>query len=88
MTKVKIIGATGYGGLGMIEILLRHPGFELSAVAATQEVGKPLSSVWSYLEGFCDLPILDADSDEFKNAPADVVICSTPDGVGQLRAGP
>ncbi len=88
MGKVKIIGATGYGGLGMIEILLRHPGFELSAVAATQEVGKPLSAVWPYLEGFCDLPILDADSDEFKNTPADVVVCSTPDGVGQLRAGP
>ncbi len=86
MGKVKIIGATGYGGLGMIEILLRHPGFELTAVAATQDVGKPLSAVWPYLEGFCDLPILDADSDEFRNAPADAVICSTPDGVGQLRA--
>ena len=86
MKNVKIIGATGYGGLGMIEILLRHPGFTLTAVAATQDVGKPISVVWPYLEGFCDLPILDVDSDEFGNAPADVTICSTPDGVGQLRA--
>ncbi len=87
MTTVKIIGATGYGGLGMMEFLLRHPEFTVSAVAATQDVGKPLSAVWPYLEGFCDLPILDADSEEFANAPADAVICSTPDGVGQLRAG-
>ncbi len=86
MAKVKIIGATGYGGLGMIEILLRHPELELTALAATQDVGKPVSSVWPYLEGFCDLPILDADSPEFQDAPADVVVCATPDGVGQARA--
>ncbi len=87
MTNIKIIGATGYGGLGMIEILLRHPEFRLTAVAATQDVGKPVSAVWPYLEGFCDLPILDADSDEFRNAPAEVTVAATPDGVGQVRAG-
>lgn len=86
MTNVKIIGATGYGGLGMIEILLRHPELKLAALAATQDVGKPISAVWPYLEGFCDLPILDADSPEFRDAPADVVVSSTPDGVGQVRA--
>ncbi len=87
MNTVKIIGATGYGGLGMIEILLRHPELKLTAVAATQDVGKPLSAVWPYLEGFCDLIILDADSDEFRNAPADATVSATPDGVGQVRAG-
>ncbi len=86
MIKLKLIGATGYGGLGLIEILLRHPEIELSAVAATQEVGKPLSAVWPYLEGHCDLVIQGADSPGFKNAPADVVVCATPDGVGQVRA--
>lgn len=87
MKKVKIIGGTGYGGLGMIEILLRHPGFELAAIAATQDVGKPISAVWPYLEGLCDLPILAADAPEFENAPADVVVSATPDGVGQALAG-
>ncbi len=86
MPTVKIIGATGYGGLGLIEIILRHPELTLSAVAATQDIGKPLSAVWPYLEGYCDIPILDADSPEFRDAPADVVVCATPDGVGQLRA--
>lgn len=88
MPKVKIIGATGYGGLGMVEILLRHPEFKLTAVAATQDVGKPLSAVWPYLEGFCDLILHAPDAPEFVNADADAVICSTPDGVGQLKAGP
>ncbi len=88
MPNVKIIGATGYGGLGMVEILLRHPEFKLTAVAATQDVGKPLSTVWPYLEGFCDLVLHAPDSPEFVDADADAVICSTPDGVGQLKAGP
>ena len=86
MKNVKIIGATGYGGLGMIEILLRHPEFKLAALAATQDVGKPISSVWPYLENYCDLPIMDADSQDFKNIDADIVVCATPDGVGQVRA--
>ncbi len=86
MKNVKIIGATGYGGLGLIEILLRHPEFKLTALAATQDVGKPVSAVWPYLAGFCDMPVLDADSEAFANAPADITVCATPDGVGQVRA--
>ncbi len=86
MKNIKLVGATGYGGLGLIEILLRHPGFRLTALAATQDVGKPISAVWPYLDGYCDMPVLDADSEEFRSAPADVTVCATPDGVGQLRA--
>ncbi|MDR2392359.1 MAG: N-acetyl-gamma-glutamyl-phosphate reductase [Planctomycetota bacterium] len=87
MIGVKIIGSTGYGGLGIIEILLRHPGFKISAVAATQEIGKPLSAAWPYLEGYCDLPILAADSPEFMGVEAEAVVAATPDGVGQVLAG-
>jgi N-acetyl-gamma-glutamyl-phosphate reductase len=87
LTRVKIIGATGYGGLGILEILLRHPEFKISALAATQDVGKPVSAVWPYLEGYCDLPILAADSPEFIEAEAEAVVSATPDGVGQLLAG-
>ena len=86
MPGIKVIGATGYGGLGMVEILLRHPEFQLTAVAATQDVGKSLSDVWPYLSGYCDLPILSPDSREFADAPADAVVCAAPDGVGQVRA--
>ena len=84
--KIKLVGATGYGGLGLIELINRHPEFEISCVIATQDVEKKISDVWSYLEGFCDLKIVAPDSKEAEEVEADVVVFSTPDGVGQRGA--
>lgn len=83
MIRVKLIGATGYGGLGMIECLQRHPAATLVGVIATQEIGTPISKIWSYLAGYCDLPILAPDSPEARDLEADITILATPDGVGQ-----
>ncbi len=85
--KIKLVGATGYGGLGLIELVRRHPEFDISCVIATQDVGKRISDVWTYLDGYCDLPIVAPDSKEAAEAEADVVVFSTPDGVGQTGAG-
>ncbi len=85
--KIKLVGATGYGGLGLIELINKHPEFEISCAIATQDVGKKISDVWTYLEGYCDLPIVAPDSKEAAEAEADVVVFSTPDGVGQMGAG-
>lgn len=85
--QVKLVGATGYGGLGMIELLLRHPEFAIATVIATQDTGKKISDVWQYLRGHCEKIIVAPDSDEAKNCDAEVVVFATPDGVGQKSAG-
>lgn len=85
MTKIKIVGATGYGGIGLIELLGRHPDAEITAIVAREDVGRPISDVFPHLAGFCDLPILDAE-DPAAQAPADVVVFSTPDRVGMYQA--
>ncbi len=85
MVTVKVIGATGYGGIGIIELLLQHPEVRLATLVAREEIGKPLSAVYPHLAGFCELPILAAD-DPAAAAPADVVFCATPDGVGMTVA--
>ncbi len=85
MIKVKIIGATGYGGIGLIELLTRHPQAEITALVAREDVGKRISDVFPHLAGFCDMPILDAEAPEAQ-APADVVVFSTPDRVGMYQA--
>ncbi len=57
MKKATVIGATGFGGLGLIEILLRHPGMEIKQLVARKDAGKPVSDVYPHLKGFCDMPV-------------------------------
>jgi N-acetyl-gamma-glutamyl-phosphate reductase len=86
MVRVKLIGAGGYGGIGLVELLLRHPEARLVALVDVQGVGRPLSDTWPYLAGHCDLPILAPDAPELAELEVDVTFSATPDGVGQLQA--
>lgn len=87
MVRVKLIGAGGYGGLGLIELLQRHPEAKLAVLVDVQGAGSKVSDMWPYLQGYCDQTIVTPDSAEAKDAEADVTFCATPDGVGQI-AGP
>jgi len=85
MKRVKIIGAGGYGGVGIIELLLNHPEFEIGCLVAKTETGMLISELYPHLNGFCDLPILPPDAPEAQG-PFDAVFCSTPDRVGMHLA--
>jgi N-acetyl-gamma-glutamyl-phosphate reductase len=83
--RVGLIGATGYGGVGLIELLVNHPHVIIGALMAKQEIDRPISVIYPHLKGFCDLPVFDpADP----NCPDDfaIVFYATPDGVGQKEA--
>jgi N-acetyl-gamma-glutamyl-phosphate reductase len=85
--KAKIVGAGGYGGVGLMEILSRHPEVEIGCLVAKDDVNKPVTDVYPHLHGFLDLPILAAEAPEAQEK-FDVVFFSTPDKVGmQLAAG-
>jgi len=83
--KVKVVGATGYGGLGIIDLLLRHPYAEIGALVAREDAGKKISDAYPHLAGFCDMPIL-APDDPAAQGAFDVVFFSTPDRVGMAEA--
>ena len=83
--RAKIVGATGYGGLGIIELLLQHPNAEIVALIAREDAGKRIDELYPHLAGFCSLPILEAD-DPRANVDCDVVFLSTPDRVGMSMA--
>jgi len=85
MVRAKIIGAGGYGGIGIIEIILRHPEMEIASLVDVTDVGTPISDLWPHLRGFCDEVIVAPDSAEALSE-ADVAFCATPDGVGQSIA--
>jgi N-acetyl-gamma-glutamyl-phosphate reductase len=85
MIKVKIVGAGGYGGVGITELLLGHPEARVTTLVAATETGMKMSELYPHLDGYCDLPILPPD-DPAAQEPADVVFFSTPDGVGMVQA--
>ena len=86
MIKAKIVGAGGYGGVGITELLLRHPETEIGCLVSLSDTGRKMSEVFPHLRGFCDEVIVSPDDPKTKEA-YDVVFFSTPDGVGMQAAG-
>jgi len=80
MKKAIIIGATGYGGLGLIEILLKHPAIEIKQLIARRDACAPISNVFPHLKGFCDITVERPENIDFSDV--DIVFFSTPDRVG------
>jgi len=85
MITVKVVGCGGYGGVGIVELLLRHPETEIQTLVAATETGMAMSDLYPHLKGFCDLKI-HKPADPEAQEPADVVFFSTPDGVGMVQA--
>ena len=79
MVRAQLVGATGYGGVGMVELLIRHPEIRLSSLLAVSDVGKPLSAFYPHLRGYCD-QIVEEATPERVGQDADLVIFSTPYG--------
>ncbi len=86
MIKAKIVGAGGYGGVGITELLLQHPETEIGCLVSLSDTGRKMSAVFPHLRGFCDETIVSPDDPKTKEA-YDVVFFSTPDGVGMQAAG-
>lgn len=83
MIRAKIIGAGGYGGVGITELLTRHPEAVVGALVDVENVGSPISDLYPHLKGFCDMPIVSPDQVE---GDFDVTFMSTPDRVGMKLA--
>ena len=82
MPGAQIVGATGYGGLGMIELLLGHPEFEIASLVARDDAGRRIDEVYPHLTDRCELTV-QAPADDVIGSGCDVVIFATPDGVSQ-----
>jgi len=70
-----VLGASGYGGAGLIERLRRHPELTLAAVASRQYLGQSVAAAWPHLAGLVDLRFVDTDD---AIAAAEVLFCATP----------
>jgi N-acetyl-gamma-glutamyl-phosphate reductase len=62
MTRIAILGATGYTALELIKILLRHDGAEIVAVTSRQEGQPPIAMIHPSLTNRLDLRLEDLDA--------------------------
>ena len=85
MITARVIGASGYGGVGIIELLLGHPDVKIAGLVSLTDVGVPISQIYPHLAGACDMVVV-APTDASVNEPVDVVFMATPDGVGMKLA--
>ncbi len=85
MIRAKVIGAGGYGGVGIVELLANHPEAKIACLVDVTDVGAPLSKLYPHLTGFCDMTIVDP-ADPVAQQDVDVVFTATPDGVGMKLA--
>jgi len=81
--NIGLLGATGYAGIELVRLLLRHPYVKLAAVGSVSFEGQKLSDVYPSLQGLCDLVCEDADAVISKS---DVVFAALPHGLSQQTA--
>jgi N-acetyl-gamma-glutamyl-phosphate reductase len=79
MTRIAILGATGYTALELMKILLRHPGAEIVAVTSRQEGQPHVAMIHPSLTGRVDLRLEDLSPAEVA-ARAECVFSCLPHG--------
>lgn len=78
--KVGIIGASGYGGVQLVRLLLDHPKVELVYIGGDSSAGKSYSDLYPHLEHRFNLTIEKIDLEEVA-ARCEVVFLGLPNGL-------
>ncbi len=84
MTKVAILGGSGYTALELIKILLRHPGAEISAVTSRQSDTPCLAALHPCLTGRIDLRCEPFDADHLAERGVQCVFSCLPHGASMV----
>ncbi|WP_171334396.1 N-acetyl-gamma-glutamyl-phosphate reductase [Acinetobacter stercoris] len=84
VTTVGIVGGTGYTGVELLRLLLRHPNVQVKVLTSRTEAGKPVADMFPSLRGQTDLAYSDLDIEVLKQC--DVVFFATPHGVAMKHA--
>ena len=82
--RTAVIGASGYSGIELLRILVRHPGADLVAVTSRQYAGQTLESVFPRFRA-CGpeavLPFIAPDMDAVAATGAELAFLALPHGV-------
>ncbi|WP_436860187.1 N-acetyl-gamma-glutamyl-phosphate reductase [Acinetobacter haemolyticus] len=84
MISVGIVGGTGYTGVELLRLLLRHSQVQVSILTSRTEAGKRVADMFPSLRGHTDLEFSDLDLNQLKKC--DVIFFATPHGVAMQHA--
>ncbi|MFW1942234.1 N-acetyl-gamma-glutamyl-phosphate reductase [Acinetobacter guillouiae] len=84
MISVGIVGGTGYTGVELLRLLLRHPNVQVNVLTSRTEDGRRVDDMFPSLRGHSELKYSDLNIDELKKC--DVVFFATPHGVAMQHA--
>lgn len=88
--KVAVLGASGYSGIELLRLLLRHPHAELVAVTSRALAGKSLSSEFPRFRGVGvadSLTFSSPDIGSLRETGAEIAFLALPHGVSVEYAG-
>jgi len=80
--KVAIIGATGYSGVELIRLLLKHPHVQIQSIISGSQSGIELTEIYPHLKGILQETLTDLDVERISNE-VDLVFFATPSGVSR-----
>ncbi len=78
--SVGIIGASGYGGVQLVRLLIEHPLVEITYLGGSGSVGQTFGDLYPHLGHAVNLPIEDLEPEEIAKR-AKVVFLSLPNGI-------
>ncbi|WP_298144689.1 N-acetyl-gamma-glutamyl-phosphate reductase [uncultured Acinetobacter sp.] len=81
---VGIVGGTGYTGVELLRLLLRHPDVQVTLLTSRTEAGRRVDDMFPSLRGHTDLCYSDLNIEQLKQC--DVVFFATPHGVAMKHA--
>lgn len=84
MISVGIVGGTGYTGVELLRLLLRHSQVQVRILTSRTEAGKRVADMFPSLRGHTTLEFSDFDLNQLKQC--DVVFFATPHGVAMQHA--
>ncbi|MDM1718380.1 N-acetyl-gamma-glutamyl-phosphate reductase [Acinetobacter towneri] len=82
--SVGIVGGTGYTGVELLRLLLRHPNVKVNVLTSRTEAGRRVDDMFPSLRGHTNLCYSDLNIEELKQC--DVVFFATPHGVAMQHA--
>jgi len=77
MTRVGVIGATGYAGAELVRILAGHPGVELTILTSRQYAGVKFANIYPAMRNVVDL-VCQTYSEDFVCDCADIIFSALP----------